>query len=264
MSNSLKIQPVSLVGAGPGDPDLLTIKALRLIQSADVVVYDRLVSDAILDLIPPGTTRIFAGKRAKRHYMPQNEINELLVSLAQSGRKTVRLKGGDPFTFGRGSEEAESLAALGLPFEVIPGITASSGCTAYAGIPLTHRDLATSVRFITGHRRDGQDLDFDWKELADARQTLVIYMGLQNIERIAASLIKAGLEGATPAAAIQKGTLKDQKTCITTLGDLPHRVVEDGFGAPTLIVIGQVVSLAHQLSWYQGGEAISDGSENFG
>ena len=263
MGDAIRMHPVALVGAGPGDPDLLTVKALRLIRAADVVVYDRLVSEAILDLVPSGTMRIFAGKRAKKHYMPQSEINELLSSLALAGRKTVRLKGGDPFTFGRGSEEAEYLARNGLPFEVVPGISASGGCAAYAGIPLTHRDIATNVKFITGHRRDGRDLDFNWDLFTDPEQTLVVYMGLQNIEFISEGLIAAGMDRSTPAAAIQKGTLPDQKTSISTIGELPRRVVEDGFGAPTLIVVGRVVALADQLAWRNTGEANENESGNF-
>jgi uroporphyrin-III C-methyltransferase/precorrin-2 dehydrogenase/sirohydrochlorin ferrochelatase/uroporphyrin-III C-methyltransferase len=241
---------VYLVGAGPGDPDLLTIKALRLIQAADVVVYDRLVSQAVLDLIPQGATRIFAGKASRQHAIPQEEINELLVNLARSGRTVVRLKGGDPFVFGRGSEEAVHLARNGITFEVVPGITASSGCSAYAGIPLTHRGLARSVRFVTGHAQEGVGLDLNWAKMADPDCTLVIYMGLTNLERIVAELTAAGLPADTPAAAIENGTTADQRTLVSSLAELPARVAAAGFQAPTLLVIGKVATLAEELAWW--------------
>ncbi len=240
---------VFLVGAGPGDPELLTIKALRLIKEADVVVYDRLVSPAILELIPQGTTRIFAGKAARNHHMPQEDINDLLAGLARGNRKVVRLKGGDPFIFGRGSEEAVRLATEGIRFEVVPGITASAGCTAYAGIPLTHRGLARGVHFVTGHRQDGRDLDLDWRRMADAETTLVIYMGLTNVDRIVAELIGAGLPGETPAAAIENGTTPDQRTIVTTLSDLARCIERSRVQAPTMLVIGKVVDLAEALAW---------------
>lgn len=236
------LQPVYLVGAGPGDPDLLTLKALRLLQAADVVVYDRLVAKPILNLIPAGTTRIFAGKIARHHHIPQPEINALLVSLARSGRRIVRLKGGDPFLFGRGGEEAEHLARHGVPFEVVPGVTSASACTAYAGIPLTHRGLAHSVRFVTGHTRENTDLDLDWRSLADADTTLVIYMGRIHVRRIAAALIEHGLAAVTPAAAIVNGTRSDQVTILTTLAKLADRIEGLDMAAPTLLVVGRVVS----------------------
>lgn len=238
---------VYLVGAGPGDPDLLTVKALRLLQSVDVVVYDRLVSDRILALIPNGTTRIFAGKAARNHHMPQDQTNKLLLAVAQGGRNVVRLKGGDPFVFGRGSEEALYLQRHNVRFEVVPGISASAGCSAYAGIPLTHRGLATSVRFVTGHCKAGTDLNLNWASLADPDSTLVIYMGLTNLDRIVAELTAHGLAPDRPAAAIQNGTTPDQRTLVTTLAELPRRIVEEEFEAPTLIVIGPVVDLAECL-----------------
>lgn len=244
------IHPVAIMGAGPGDPDLLTVKAARLLKEADVVVYDRLVSDDILDLLPAGATRIFAGKAARDHHMPQDEINELLVTTAKSGRKTVRLKGGDPFIFGRGSEEAVYLARHGVPFEIIPGITASAGCGAYAGIPLTHRGLSTGVRFVTGHCRDGKHLDLNWQSLADPDTTLVIYMGLINVQKISDELIKHGLSADTPAAGIERGTTKDQRTITTTLADLPRCVERAKLKAPSLLIIGPVVKLADELSWF--------------
>lgn len=245
------LHPVAIVGAGPGDPDLLTVKALRLIQAAEVVVFDRLVSSAILGLIPSGTGRIFAGKQARHHHMPQEETNALLVRLARSGRKVVRLKGGDPFTFGRGGEEALYLAENGVPFEIVPGITSSSACAAYAGIPLTHRGLSWSVRFITGHSRDDGPLELDWKGLADPETTLVVYMGVINVRLIAASLIEAGLPATTPAAAVNRGTLPDQRTLITTLGALPEAIDRAALSGPTLLVIGKVVSLVDRLAWFE-------------
>lgn len=245
------MEPVStvfIVGAGPGDPELLTVKALRLISEADVVVYDRLVSEPILELIPAGTTRIFAGKAARDHHMPQEEINELLVGLARGNRKVVRLKGGDPFIFGRGSEEAVHLARNGIPFEVVPGITASAGCAAYAGIPLTHRGLSRGVNFVTGHCQEGH-LDLNWKSLADPDTTLVVYMGLTNIRLICTELIAAGLPADTPAAAIHKGTTPEQRSVLSILERLADDVQGAGLAAPTLLVVGRVVELAETLNW---------------
>lgn len=244
------LHPVFIVGAGPGDPDLLTRKAERALRQADVVVYDRLVSDEILDLLPAGATRIFAGKAARDHHMPQEEINQLLVTLAKQGKKVVRLKGGDPFVFGRGSEEAEELAKNGVPFEVVPGVTASMGCTSYAGIPLTHRGLATGVKIVTGHRKEGHDLDLHWPSLADPDSTLVIYMGLTNVDLITEKLIEHGLPSDTPAAAIQNGTTAKQRTILTRLSNLPACVQRAKLKAPTLLVIGQVVQLAKTLNWH--------------
>lgn len=241
---------VSIVGAGPGDPDLLTVKAMRLLGQAEVVVYDKLVSDEILALIPPGATRIFAGKVARHHHMPQDQINRLLVSLARSGRAVVRLKGGDPFFFGRGGEEAAHLAAHGIAFEIVPGITSASGCTAYAGIPLTHRGIAHGVRFITGHAKEDEPLDLDWTSLAAAQTTLVIYMGRITVRRICAQLMANGLAAATPAAVVVNGTRPDQTVTITTLASLPERVEALDLAAPTLLVIGEVVALSGDLRWF--------------
>ena len=246
-----KTSSVAIVGAGPGDPDLLTVKALRLIEAAEVVVFDRLVSTAILDLVPKGATRIFAGKTARDHHMPQDDINALLVRLAESGRRVVRLKGGDPFVFGRGGEEALHLADHGISFEVVPGITSSAGCAAYAGIPLTHRGLSKSVRFVTGNRQNNQGLDLDWQDLADPETTLVIYMGRTNVRIIADQLVAAGLASETPSAVIYNGTLPDQKTIITRLDGLADAVEATGLAAPTLLVIGKVVSLAEPLDWFR-------------
>jgi len=242
-----KTARVALVGAGPGDPDLLTVKALRLIESADVVVYDRLVSPEILALVPRGTTRIYVGKADGHHSLPQPRINELLVSLARGGRQVVRLKGGDPYLFGRGSEEAAWLAARGIAFEVVPGITAAA-CTAYAGIPLTHRGLANGVRIIPGHTC-GQ-LEIDWRGVADPDTTLVIYMGAHNLAQLCAQLAAAGLAADTPAAAIENGTTPRQRQLVSTLARLPGDAACFGLRSPALIVIGRVVSLAASLQWF--------------
>jgi len=244
-----QVSRVYLVGAGPGDPGLITVRGRQLIDEADIVVYDRLVSAEILETIPPGTTRIFAGKASREHFMPQEDVNQLLVRLARSGRRVVRLKGGDPYIFGRGSEEATYLMQNGISFEVVPGITASIGVTARAGIPLTHRGVSRSVTFVTGHRQKGQDLDLNWKGLADPKSTLVIYMGLENIEHISRELISAGLPGYTPAAAIENGTTPEQRTVTTTIADLHDCVKAEKFKAPTLIVIGEVVKFSETLSW---------------
>lgn len=243
--------PVHIVGAGPGDPELLTLKAVRVLQGADVVVYDKLVSADILALIPAGATRIFAGKVARNHYMPQRDINALLVGLARSGRRVVRLKGGDPFLFGRGGEEAQALARHGLPFVVVPGITSASGCTAYAGIPLTHRGLAHGVRFVTGHTKDDGALDLNWASLADADTTLVVYMGRTNVRRIAERLIAHGLSPHTPAAAILQGTRPEQRTVLATLAALPDVIEKMNRPVPTLLVIGRVVALSETLAWFR-------------
>ncbi len=244
-----QVSRVYFVGAGPGDPALLTVRGKQLIEQADIVVFDRLVSNEILDTIPPGTTRIFAGKAARDHFMDQDDINSLLVRLAHSGRKVVRLKGGDPYIFGRGSEEASHLAQNNISFEVVPGITASTGVAARSGIPLTHRGVSRSVTFVTGHRQDGKDLDLNWQGMADPDGTLVIYMGLSNIDEISRELIKAGLPGYTPAAAIEKGTTPEQRTIITTVAELPDCIRNENLKPPTLLVIGEVVKFAESLSW---------------
>jgi uroporphyrin-III C-methyltransferase/precorrin-2 dehydrogenase/sirohydrochlorin ferrochelatase/uroporphyrin-III C-methyltransferase len=241
---------VFLVGAGPGDPDLLTVKALRLIRGAALVVYDRLVSPEIMALIPPEAERVYAGKALGNHHLVQDEINGLLLGLARSGRDVVRLKGGDPFVFGRGSEEALFLAANGVSFEVVPGISAAAGCSTYAGIPLTHRGLATGVRFVTGHLRDDSSLDLDWTRLADPDMTLAIYMGLQALPEIAAQLMAAGLPGDTPAAAIENGTTPRQRRVVGTLATLAGLAAGAGLQPPTLIVVGKVVGLADRLDWF--------------
>ncbi|MDH3671903.1 MAG: uroporphyrinogen-III C-methyltransferase [Gammaproteobacteria bacterium] len=241
---------VYLVGAGPGDPDLLTVKAQRLLRQADVVVYDRLVSAEILGLISHGIARICVGKGPGNHSLRQQEINHLLVRLAHSRRCIVRLKGGDPFVFGRGSEEAQYLRSQGIEFEVVPGITAATACAAYAGIPLTHRGLSRGVHFVTGHRRNNEPLDLDWSKLADPEQTLVVYMGLATVAEICRELRAAGLSSHTPAAAIENGTTCDQRRCLGTLADLPHMTTSFNMKPPVLLVIGQVVKLAQQLDWF--------------
>lgn len=243
-----KLGCVHLVGAGPGDPDLLTLKARRLIDEADVVVYDRLVSDDIMALVPPGTARISVGKQPRCHPVPQQEINQLLVRLAHSGRTIVRLKGGDPFLFGRGSEEAAHLRAHGVPFTVVPGVTSASGCAAAVGIPLTHRGLASGVHFVTGHCRDDVDLDLNWEALAEPDTTLVIYMGMANIPQIAVLLIAHGLSEATPAAAIANGSRQNQRHVISTLGEIGAAAASANFDGPVLFIIGRVVDMAAALS----------------
>jgi uroporphyrin-III C-methyltransferase len=241
---------VWLVGAGPGDPDLLTIKAARLIASADALVYDHLVGDGIMQLARADARRIYAGKKASKHTLPQDAINQLLVDLARQGLAVVRLKGGDPFIFGRGGEELETLVASGIPFEVVPGVTAATGCAAYAGFPLTHRDHAQSVTFVTGHLKDGT-VNLDWPALARPRQTIVFYMGIGAVGEICRQMISHGLPSLTPAAVIRNGTQHDQQTLLATLGTLPYKIAESGIKPPALIVVGSVVGLHEKLNWFE-------------
>lgn len=248
-NNKNIVGTVSLVGAGPGDPDLLTFRALRLIQSADVLVYDRLVSETILDLRRPDSELIYAGKEMANHSMPQQSINQLLVDLALEGKYVVRLKGGDPFIFGRGGEEIQTLSDQGVPFQVVPGITAASGCAAFSGIPLTHRDYAQSCTFVTGHLRDGT-INLQWNTLCDDDQTVVVYMGLTGLGQICIKLIEAGRDANTPAALVQQGTTPNQQVYTGTLQTLPTIVDKNEVRAPTLLIIGHVVSLRDKLNWY--------------
>lgn len=245
---------VSLVGAGPGDPDLLTFKALRLMQQADVILYDRLVSVEILNLSRRDADRIYVGKRSADHAVPQGEINQLLLELAKSGKRVLRLKGGDPFIFGRGGEELELLNQAGIPFEIVPGVTAASGCATYAGIPLTHRDHAQSCLFVTGHLKDGS-VNLDWKRLAAPHQTVVIYMGLIGLPIICDQLIKHGMSDSTPIALIEQGTTPQQRVFTSTLRCLPREIEEQDIHAPTLIIVGSVVSLQPDLAWFEGGQS---------
>ncbi|MCP4392572.1 MAG: uroporphyrinogen-III C-methyltransferase [Gammaproteobacteria bacterium] len=246
---------VYLVGAGPGDPDLITFKALRLMQQADVVVYDRLVSQPILDMVRRDAEKIYAGKAKSNHAIPQENINQLLVRLAQEGKRVLRLKGGDPFIFGRGGEEIAELIDENIEFQVVPGITAASGCASYAGIPLTHRDYSQACIFVTGHRRDGEE-SLNWEMLSYANQTVVFYMGLENVERICSSMKDHGRAANTPAALIEKGTTAEQRVFIGDLDSLPGIIAEHEVRAPTLILVGEVVALHNKLGWYKSGEEI--------
>ena len=248
--------PVYLVGAGPGDPELLTLKAMRLIQQADVVVYDRLVSQEIIAMIPPGATRIDVGKQPRQHPVPQVEINAMLVRLARKDRMVVRLKGGDPYTFGRGSEEALALVEQGVSCEVVPGITSASGCAAAAGIPLTHRGVATGVRYVTGHCRDNAALELDWDGLVDPKTTLVVYMAVANIRQIAARMMARGALPETPVAAIASGTTPQQKVILARLDGIADRLAEADLAGPVLFVIGQVVSLSMQIQGIDDGRQV--------
>ncbi|EOI7590103.1 siroheme synthase CysG [Acinetobacter baumannii] len=239
---------VYLVGAGPGDPELITLKALRLMQQADVVIYDRLVSAPILELCRRDATKIYVGKARSNHSVPQEGINALLVDYAKKGKRVCRLKGGDPFIFGRGGEEIQELFQAGVPFQVVPGITAASGCSAYAGIPLTHRDYAQSVRFLTGHLKEGSP-ELPWNELVYENQTLVLYMGLVGLERICEQLIAHGQRPDMPVALISKGTTPEQKVVVGSLADIASKVTEHQIHAPTLTIFGEVVRLREQLQW---------------
>lgn len=258
-----QIGEVYLVGAGPGDPELLTLKALRIMQKSTVILHDRLVSKEILELCNPDADLIYVGKRKADHSVPQELLNHMLVRLAHEGHRVCRLKGGDPFIFGRGGEEIDKLAIAGVNFQVVPGITAASGCASYAGIPLTHRDHAQSVTFITGH---SAEQPLDWKLLCKKNQTLVIYMGLDKLDSISNELINNGLDSDTPAALIEQGTTSNQRVHIASVSDLLNTVKRANVQAPTIIIIGTVVSLHNQLGWFEEGahrptSVFSSGSE---
>jgi uroporphyrin-III C-methyltransferase len=248
MMNPDESGTVHLVGAGPGDPDLLTLRAARLIAAAEALVYDYLAAPCIVELAPAHCEKICVGKQAGHHSMRQHDINALLVRLARTHRCVVRLKGGDPFMFGRGGEEVEALSAAAVPFEVVPGITAAAGMAAYAGIPLTHRDYAQACVFVTGHQRDGA-ADLDWPALARPNQTVVVYMGVAELETICRQLIAHGLPASTPAAVVRCATLPSQSEVSGTLATLPSIAHEAGMLAPALIVVGRVVALQARARW---------------
>lgn len=253
---------IALVGAGPGDPDLITLRGLRSIERAEVILYDRLVAPELLDYAPPECEEVFVGKAADNHPLPQETITALMVEKARRYRYVVRLKGGDPFIFGRGGEEAEALSEEGVPFEVVPGITAGTACGAYAGIPLTHRTLTPGVTFVTGHRRS-PELELDWANLAASGNTLVFYMGLANLPRIAANLLAHGMSGSTPAALIQEGASEGQKVWTAGLANLPSLVAGADVHPPVLIVVGEVVQLRDHLAWFEQAAHLHSGAAPF-
>ncbi len=245
-----KIGKVYLVGAGPGDPELLTLRAVRLLERADVIVYDNLVSAGVLDFVSPVAERIYAGKRRNEHTLRQEQINALLVKLAHEGKQVVRLKGGDPFIFGRGGEELQTLAASGVAFEVVPGVTAASGVSSYSGIPLTHRDYAQCCMFVTGHLKDGT-ADLDWPSLVRLKQTVVIYMGLGGLPEICRQMMAHGALPDLPIAVVQDGSIATQRVVTGTLANMPEKVRQAGLASPCLTIIGDVVKLHDELAWFK-------------
>jgi uroporphyrin-III C-methyltransferase/precorrin-2 dehydrogenase/sirohydrochlorin ferrochelatase len=253
-----KVGEVYLIGGGPGDPDLLTFRALRLMQKADVVVHDRLISKEVLELTRRDAERIYVGKERDNHSVPQDQINQLLVDLAKQGKRVCRLKGGDPFVFGRGGEEIETLTENGVNFQVVPAITAALGASAYAGIPLTHRDYSQAAVFVTGHLKDGS-MNLNWPALAQPNQTVVFYMGLKGLPVICASLMEHGLPAETPIALVQQATTPRQRVFTGTLGDMPERIANEEVKAPTLIIVGNVVKLHEKLSWFRSQAMIDKG-----
>ena len=248
-SKEIDLGEVYLVGAGPGDPDLLTFKALRLMQQADVVLYDRLVSKGVMDLVRRDAELIYVGKKGGSESTRQIDINERLVELAKSGKRVCRLKGGDPFIFGRGGEEIETLSDNGIPFQVVPGITAASGCASYAGIPLTHRDFSQSCRFVTAHLKDGTS-NLPWGEFVVEQQTVVFYMALTSANHICQQLMANGMREDMPVALIERGTTPEQKVYTTSLSKLPDLINKQEIHAPTLMIVGEVVSLREKLGWF--------------
>ncbi len=248
---------VYLVGAGPGDPDLLTFRALRLLQQADVIVYDRLVSEEILDMARRDADLVYVGKQRDQHTLPQEDINLLLARIAKKGKRVLRLKGGDPFIFGRGGEEIETLMQEGVNFQIVPGITAAAGAASYAGIPLTHREHAHSVVFVTGHLKDGS-MDLNWQALAQPQQTIVVYMGLLGVKELCNQLVAHGLPAETPMALVQKATTRLQKVVVGTLGSMPSIIETTEIKPPTLIIVGDVVTLHKKLAWFGGAESVGE------
>ena len=258
--HSTRTGTVYLIGSGPGALDLLTLRAARLIAEADAIVYDHLIADGVLDLVRADAEKIYVGKESSNHTVPQEELNLLLVRLAHEGKKVVRLKGGDPFIFGRGGEEIETLVEFGVAFEVVPGVTAAAGCAAYAGIPLTHRDHAQTVTFATGHLKDGT-INLDWPALARPKQTVVFYMGVGGIDEICRQMIANGLPGSHPAAVVQNGTTVRQRVLTADLATLPGKVKTSGITSPALIIVGTVVNLQQKLKWFAPEKVSGDQSE---